>query len=131
MQGYQDVQDKQLMQYPLASRSKWRTLQNFRKFLSPSVQTSGYVTTTQVLKSWSNIEELVVPFERNLCGHLLAALLWRRQFEKVFLEIGWEKSSKLGLLACDRQQGFFSCLCSWMTSFWLDRSKISISCGRY
>ena len=34
-------------------------------------------------KSWSSIEDRVVPLERNLYGHPLAGLLWERQFEKV------------------------------------------------
>ena len=42
-------------------------------------------------KSWSSIEDPVVPVERNLYGHPLAALLWERQFEKVLLEHGWGK----------------------------------------
>ena len=42
-------------------------------------------------KSWSSMEDLVVPLERNLYGHPLAGLLWERQFEKVLLEHGWEK----------------------------------------
>ena len=31
------------------------------------------------------------PIVRNLYGHLLAGLLWERQFEKVLLKYGWEK----------------------------------------
>ena len=42
-------------------------------------------------KSWANIEDLVVPLERNLNGHPLAGLLWKRQFVGVLLEVGWEK----------------------------------------
>ena len=38
-------------------------------------------------KSWSSIADPVVPLERNLCGHLLARLLWERQFEKI-LKVG-------------------------------------------
>ena len=34
-------------------------------------------------KSWSNMEDPVVPLERNLYGHLLAGLLWEGQFEKI------------------------------------------------
>ena len=37
------------------------------------------------------MEDPVVPLERNLYGHLLAGLLWERQFEKILLEHGWEK----------------------------------------
>ena len=34
-------------------------------------------------KSWSSMEDPVVPLERNLHGHPLAGLLWERQFEKI------------------------------------------------
>ena len=36
-------------------------------------------------KSWSSMEDPVVPLERNLYGHPSAGLLWERQFEKVLL----------------------------------------------
>ena len=42
-------------------------------------------------KSWSSMEDPVVPLERNLYGHPLAGLLWERQFEKIPLKYGWEK----------------------------------------
>ena len=42
-------------------------------------------------KSWSSMEDPVVPLERNLYGHPLAGLLWKRQFEKILLKHGWEK----------------------------------------
>ena len=48
-------------------------------------------------KSWSSMEDPVVPLERNLYGHPLAGLLWERQFEKILLKYGWEKVSKLGM----------------------------------
>ena len=44
-------------------------------------------------KSWSSMEDPVVPLERNLYGHPLAGLLWERQLEKIFLQYGWEKVS--------------------------------------
>ena len=37
-------------------------------------------------KSWSSMEDPVVPLERNLYGHPLAGLLWERQFEKTLLK---------------------------------------------
>ena len=37
-------------------------------------------------KSWSSVEDPVVPLERNLHGHPSAGLLWERQFEKVLLK---------------------------------------------
>ena len=42
-------------------------------------------------KSWSSMEDPVVPLERNLYGHPLAGLLWERQFEQILVERGWEK----------------------------------------
>ena len=42
-------------------------------------------------KSWSSMEDPVVPLERNLYGHPLAGQLWERQFEKILLKHGWEK----------------------------------------
>ena len=36
------------------------------------------------------MEDPVVLLERNLYGHLLAGLLWERQFEKLLLEHSWE-----------------------------------------
>ena len=47
-------------------------------------------------KSWSSIEDPVVPLERNLYGHPLAGLLWERQFEKILLQCGWEKWFPIG-----------------------------------
>ena len=42
-------------------------------------------------KCWENIGDPVVPLARNLYGHPLAGLMWKRQFEELFLERGWEK----------------------------------------
>ena len=42
-------------------------------------------------KSWSSMEDPVVPLERNPYGHPWAGLLWERQFEKILLKNGWEK----------------------------------------
>ena len=47
-------------------------------------------------KSWSSIEDPVVPLERNLYGHPLTGLLWERQFEK-----NWE------CLFVHREKGLF------------------------
>ena len=58
-------------------------------------------------KSWSNMEDPVVPLERNLCGHPLAGLLWEGQFEKVLLEHGWEKVPNCECLSVERGKGLF------------------------
>ena len=58
-------------------------------------------------KSWSSMEDPVVPLERNQYGHPLAGLLWERQFEKILLKYGWEKVSNWECLFVNREKGFF------------------------
>ena len=58
-------------------------------------------------KSWSSIEDPVVPLERNLYGHPLAGLLWETQFEKILLQHGREKVSAWECLSVHRQKGLF------------------------
>ena len=59
------------------------------------------------LKSWSSMEDRVVPLERNLYGHPLAGLLWERQFEKILLKYGWEKISNCECLFVHCEKGLF------------------------
>ena len=42
-------------------------------------------------KSWSDMEDPVVPLDRNLYGHPLTGPLWEREFDTFQLEYGWEK----------------------------------------
>ena len=58
-------------------------------------------------KSWSSMEDPVVPLERNLYGHPLAGLLWERQFEKVLLKHEWEKIPNWECLFVHREKGLF------------------------
>ena len=58
-------------------------------------------------KSWSSMEDPVVPLERNLYGHPLAGLLWERQFEKILLKHGWEKIPNWECLFVRREKGLF------------------------
>ena len=58
-------------------------------------------------KSWSSMEDPVVPLERNLYGHPLAGLLWERQFEKILLKHGWEKIPNWEFLFVHREKGLF------------------------
>ena len=62
------------------------------------------------------MEGSVVHFERNLHGNSLASLLWERQFEKIFLQHGWEKVPNWECLFDDPSTA--SCLCR-------------ASCGRF
>ena len=58
-------------------------------------------------KSWSTMQDPVVPLERNLYGHHLAGLLWERQYEKILLKHGWEKVSDWECLFVHREKGLF------------------------
>ena len=58
-------------------------------------------------KSWSCMEDPVVPLERNLYGHPLAGLLWERQIEKILLQHGWEKVSNWECFFAHREKGLF------------------------
>ena len=67
--------------------------QNCTNIRSQNVQTYRQVfDDTNGQTSWSNIEDTVVPLERNLYGGELAGLLWDEQFEGVLLGLGWEKT---------------------------------------
>ena len=58
-------------------------------------------------KSWSSMEDPVVPLERNLKGHPLAGLLWERQYGKILLKHGWEKIPNWECLFVHREKGLF------------------------
>ena len=90
----QDAQDKQLTQYLLILRSKWKMLQHYWKFPNSECPDIWIrLPRHKWPKSWSSMEDPVVPLERNLYGHPLAGLLWERPFEKILLKYGWEKVS--------------------------------------
>ena len=58
-------------------------------------------------KSRSNIEDPVVPLERNVYGHRLPGLLRERQFEEVLLELGWWQVPNWECLFVHRKQELF------------------------
>ena len=67
-------------------------------------------TTTKWPKSWSSMEDPVVPLGRSLHGHPLAGLLWEKQFEKIRLKHGWEKIPNWECLFLHREKGLFLCV---------------------
>ena len=80
-------------------------------------------------KSWSSMEDPVVPLEQNLYGHPLAGLLWERQLQKVQLEHGWEKAPNWECLFVNREKDY-SCLCMWRTSNSVERNRTFIGLGK-
>ena len=70
-------------------------------------------------KSWSSMEDPVVPLERNLYGHPLAGPLWERQFEKILLQYGWDKGFQLGMLIRTLwKRIILICVCGWHQIGW-------------
>ena len=49
-------------------------------------------------KSWSSMEDPVVPLEQNLCGHLLAGLFMGKAIRESPVEIRLGESFQLGML---------------------------------
>ena len=83
-------------------------LTNCLKFQNRNVQTFGFVYhDTNDLNPWSNIEDPVIPLERNLYGHPLAGLLWERQFEKILLKHDWDKVPNWECLFVHREKRLF------------------------
>ena len=80
-------------------------------------------------KSWSSMEDPVVPLERNLYGHPLAGLLWERQFEKILLKYSWEKVSNWECLFVHRKKKLF--LSVRVDEINLERNKTLTQCGKY
>ena len=62
-------------------------------------------------KSWSSMEDPVVPLERNLYGHPLAGLLWERQFEKIMVGRKFQIAD-VSLYIVKKDSSY---LCMWMT----------------
>ena len=51
-------------------------------------------------KSWTNIEDPVVPLERRVYGHPLAGDFMEETVRGSSVGIGWEKGTKLGVSIC-------------------------------
>ena len=66
-------------------------------------------------KSWSSMEDPVVPLERNLYGHPLAGLLWERQFEKILLKHIAGRKFQIGNVSLYIVKKDYSYLSMWMT----------------
>ena len=64
-------------------------------------------------KSWSSMEDPVVPLEKNLYGHPLAGLLWERQFEKVFLFLNTNGKCSTENVSLSTEQEDYSYMCTW------------------
>ena len=85
---------------------KWKMLQNYWNFPKSECPDIWIrLPRHKRPKSWSSMEDPVVPLERNLYGHPLAGLLWERQFEQILLKYGWEKVSNWECFIVHREKG--------------------------
>ena len=53
------------------------------------------------------MDDPVFPLERNLYGHPLAGVSWKRQFDKILLKHGFLENFKLEYLFVHREKGSF------------------------
>ena len=103
----QVVMDKQLTQYQL-TRVKMEDAHKLLKIPKSECPDIWIrLPRHKWPKSWSSMEDPVVPLARNLYGHPLAGLLWERQFEKILLKHGWEKIPNWECLFVHREKGLF------------------------
>ena len=103
----QGAQDKQLMQYPISPGTKGGCSKLLKISKSECPDIWIRLPRHKWPKSWSSMEDPVVPLERNLYGHPLARLLWERQFDKIWLKYGWEKISNWECFFVHREKGLF------------------------
>ena len=101
--------DKQQTQYQLFSQVKMEDAHKLLKKIPKSEYPDIWIRLPRRKwpKSWSSMEDPVVLLQRNLYRHPLAAQLWKRQFEKILLQHGWEKVSNWECLFVHRQKGLF------------------------
>ena len=121
-QSYQDAEDKQRTQYQLTPRSKPVVNKKFPK--SECTDFSIRPLKHKWPKSWSSVEDPVVPLERTLYGHPLAGTLWDRLWK-----YGWEESPGWECFFVAEKKDY-SCLCMWTVFNWLGRNKSLTQCGK-
>ena len=104
----QVVMDKQQTMYQLISKWKWKIRQNYWKIPKSECPDIWIrLPRHKWPKSWSSMEDQVVPLERNLYGQLLAGLVLERRFEKIQLKHGWEKIPNWECLFVHCEKGSF------------------------
>ena len=117
------MQDKKQTQYQVTLESKWRMHQLYWKFLPKSECPDIWTCLPRHKwpKSWSSMEDPVVPLDRTLYCHPFAGLLRERQFEKILLNHRWENVPIWDCLFVRRQKGL--CWSVYVDDMKLDGKK--------
>ena len=99
----------------------------YSKFQFRNVQTLGFVYhDTNGLNHWSSMEDPVVLLERNLHGHLLAGLLWERQFRENPIEVRLGEGFQLTMLIrTPAKRVILICVCGWQKIGWKETKSWS------
>ena len=96
---------------PGCGRQAAHAISTYTQVKMEEVRMSRYLDTPTEThkwpKSWSSMEDPVIPLERNLYGHPLAGLLWERQFEKILLKRSREKAPHRECLFVNQEKGLF------------------------
>ena len=110
----------QQTQYRLTPRLKWKIHHHCAKI--PKSECPDIWTRLPNLKwpkSWSSMEDPVVPLERNLYGHPLAGPLWDKTIEKHSIRTRLGTSSKFGMfIRSPSKRAILVCVCGWNKTGW-------------
>ena len=82
-------------------------------------------------KSWSSMEDPVVPLERESVWSSFGRTIFGKGIWENYVEIRLGESFQIGNAFSYTVKKDYSYLCMWMTSNWLERNKILIRCGNY
>ena len=112
------------------TRENWRTLPDCSKYRSQNVQTYGYVfhdingqTPAQTLKIlWCFLNEICT--DTHLLGNC------GKDSSRKFCWSLDEKKDQIGNVCLFIENKYYFCQKLWMTSKWLERSRIWLPCGR-
>ena len=80
-------------------------------------------------KNWDNIDDPMVPLERNLHGHGLAALPWEGRLDEVPLLEGRQKRTQLGMSSCSPTSSTLVISTRRRHKKWQDEKPAQLICG--
>ena len=99
-------------------QSSWTPSQSFLVWLEKQAsrrmsRDMDQVSSTTQTKSWKIIEDPVVPLERNLNGHPLAAFFGKEKVQRCYLKRDGKMYQHENVFTCTRSPDYF-CRCMWV-----------------